>query len=55
MRLVLETIAGPVGLPDGFVEVWPDIEKLNYDDPTLVDALVAEIQACVEARRGKAS
>lgn len=55
MRLVLETHTGPATLPDGFIEVWPDIEKLNYDDATLVDALLAEIQACVEARRGKSS
>ncbi len=51
MRLVLEINAGPVNLPDGFVEVWPNIEKLNYDDVTLVDALIAEIQACVETQR----
>lgn len=55
MRLILETHSGPANLPDGFVEVWPDIEKLNYDDPTLVDALLAEIQACVEARGEKSN
>ena len=52
MRLILETHAGLETLPDGFVKIWPDIEKLNYDDATLVDALLAEIQACVETKRG---
>jgi hypothetical protein len=52
MRLILETKTGPQPLPVGFVEVWTDIEKLNYDDVTLVDALLAEIQACVETQRG---
>ena len=52
MRLILETHAEPETLPDGFIEVWPDIEKLNYDDATLVDALLAEIQACVETQQG---
>lgn len=55
MRLILETHAGPDNLPDGFAEVWPDIEKLNYDDVTLVDALLAEIRACVESQRGRSS
>ena len=52
MRLILETKAGSENLPDGFVEVWPN---LNYDDVTLLDALLAEIQACVETQRGKSN
>ncbi len=55
MRLILETKSGSVNLPDGYVEVWPNIEKLNYSDTTLVDALLAEIQACVETQQSQST